>query len=35
VGAALVYLLRVNSVRWIFLILIGLSGIRMIGLGLA
>lgn len=32
-GAALVYRLRVSSVRWVFLILIGLSGIRMIDLG--
>jgi uncharacterized membrane protein YfcA len=34
-GAGLVYRLRVTSVRWIFLILIGLSGIRMIVLGFA
>lgn len=34
IGAALVYRLRVRSIRWIFLILIGLSGTRMIGLGL-
>ena len=33
-GTALVYRLKVTSVRWIFLILIGLSGIRMIDLGL-
>jgi uncharacterized membrane protein YfcA len=33
-GAALVYRLPVASVRVVFLVLIGLSGIRMVGLGL-
>jgi len=34
-GAALLYVLKANSIRWVFLVLIGLSGFRMIGLGLA